>query len=159
MHAFTLPPHAHTLPRSRALRSLLGIGVALFGTGWTVAQTPAPAAPAAPLTRAEVKMERAEFLKTHRWDVRTDTYVLREHVTPPAGMKTRAEIKAERDDFLSKHRWEGENGWVRIAAAPRDVSTVPREQIRAETAQFLKTHRWDEENDRWIERAPRKKRS
>lgn len=153
MHRFALTSPAHAPRTARPIRTLLAIGVALFGTSWALAQTTAP------LTRAEVKMERAEFLKTHRWDVRTETYVLRDHVTPPAGMKTRAEIKAERDDFLSKHRWEGENGWVRIAAAPRDVSTVPREQFRSETAQFLKTHRWDEENDRWVERAPRKKKS
>jgi hypothetical protein len=106
-----------------------------------------------------VKMDRSEFLKTHRWDARTEAYVLRDNVQPPSGVKTRSEIKAERDEFLANHRWEGSNGWVRSRPEPRTPSTLPREQVRNDTAQFMKTHRWDEETDSWVERSPRKKKS
>jgi hypothetical protein len=140
---------------SLAMLALLG---ALASPAPLLAQTsPSTAAPGT--TRAQVKMERAEFLKSHRWDSATDTWVIRPGFEPPEGVKTRAEIKAERDEFLSKHRWdEARSDWVPRAGAPRVVSSVSRAQVKAETVQFMKTHRWDESKEEWVDRQAPKKR-
>ncbi len=123
-----------------------------------LAQTsPTPSEPG--LTRAQVKMERAEFLKSHRWDAATDTWMVRPGFEPPEGTKTRAQIKAERDEFLGKHRWDEAQGvWVPRAGAPRVMSSLSRAQVKAETVQFMKTHRWDEAKEEWVDRPARRKR-
>lgn len=143
-------------PSSWAMLTLLG---ALASPLPGLAQTsPRPSEPG--LTRAQVKMERAEFLKSHRWDPASDTWVLRPGFEPPEGAKTRAQIKAERDEFLSKHRWdEAQGDWVPRAGAPRVMSSLSRAQVKAETVQFMKTHRWDEAKEEWVDRpAPRKRK-
>jgi len=112
----------------------------------------AQAAPsAAPATRAEVKMDAAEFKKTHVYDQVMDVWVVKSDMEPPQGMKSRAQIKAERDEFLRNNRWS-ENGsvWIPLKGKPRDMSTMTREQVKAETIAFTKTHRWDENTETWM---------
>jgi hypothetical protein len=140
---------------SLAMLALLG---ALGSPAPVLAQTsPSTAAPGT--TRAQVKMERAEFLKSHLWDPATDTWVLRPGFEPPEGVKTRVQIKAERDEFLGKNRWDDATGsWVPRAGAPRVVSSLSRAQVKAETVQFMKTHRWDESKEEWVDRPASKKR-
>lgn len=48
----------------------------------------------APPTRAEIKMETAEFLKTHRWDDEMSAWVLKSGVETSVGIKSRAEVKS-----------------------------------------------------------------
>lgn len=107
----------------------------------------------ATLTRAQVKMERDEFLKSHQYDSVTDNWVMKPGVEPPAGMKSRAEVKAERDQFLRNNRWDPvTDTWVSMKGAPRDLGTLSRAQVRADTAQFVRTHRWDPVTDTWVEK-------
>ena len=54
---------------------LLGVLLAAAGATSAFAQA-AVAPPAEPLTRAQVRMERAEFVKSHRWDEETETWAL-----------------------------------------------------------------------------------
>lgn len=111
------------------------------------------------LTRAQVKMERDEFLKSHRWDEYSENWVLKSGVEPPTGVKTRAEVKAERDVFLRNNRWdEATSAWVPLKDAPRDISTLTRAQVRAETRAFMRTHRWDESSDTWVEKPQRRRK-
>ncbi|MDO8252429.1 MAG: DUF4148 domain-containing protein, partial [Rhodoferax sp.] len=116
----------------------------LFGSTATLvsAQTDTPAA--TPLTREQVKRERDEFVRTHRYDLTSDNWVLKESMEPPTGMKTRAEVKAERDEFLRTHRYDQtSDAWV-TSETPRNMSTMTRAQVRDETRQFLRTHQWDD---------------
>ncbi|MCW7538555.1 hypothetical protein OOT46_11950 [Aquabacterium sp. A7-Y] len=104
-------------------------------------------------SRVQVKMERDEFLRTHRWDDASATWVLKSGVEPPQGVKSRAEMKAERDEFLKGHRWDDRSSsWKPIGGSPPPTSTLSREQRRADTQRFMNTHRWDEQNQVWIER-------
>ena len=110
---------------------------------------------AAPMTRQQVKMERDEFLKLHRYDAGTEEWVLRPNIDPPAGMKTRAQVRAEKDEFLKANKFDSvTETWLPRQGVPK--STLTRAEVRAETAQFMKTHEWDEMNERWVEKAPRK---
>jgi hypothetical protein len=119
----------------------------------------APSTAAAPQTRAQVKMERDEFLKTHRWDLAIEGWVLKSGVEPPTGVRPRAEVKAERDAFLRVNRWNAEDGvWVPIKTPPRDLSTRTRAEVQAETKQFLLTHEWNEETGVWAEKPSRMKK-
>lgn len=113
------------------------------------------AAPA--LTREQVKKERDEFIKTHRYDPLTENWVLRKEFEPPTSMKTRAQVKAERDEFLKTHRYDSSNeAWVPLKGEPK--SSLSRAQVRTEAAQFLRSHQWDDVNSAWIEKpAPGKK--
>jgi hypothetical protein len=100
-------------------------------------------------TRLQVKMERDEFLKSHRWDHVNGEWVLKGDVMPPTGVKSREQIKTERDTFLRAHRWDREKGWVPLKQE-RNLSTLTRAEVKAETAQFLRTHRWDEGRDTFV---------
>lgn len=114
---------------------------------------------AAPMTRSQVKMETAEFLKTHRWDEIGENWVLKSGVEPPAGVKTRAEIKAETGQFLRDNRWdETSSRWVSLKENPRDLSTMTRAQVRAETSRFVRTHTFDEATQSWVDRPQPKKK-
>jgi hypothetical protein len=131
-------------------------GLNLLALGSASAQMATPSTAAGPLTRAEVKMERDEFLKSHRWDEQTDMWVLKSGYEPPAGVMSRDQVKAQRDVFLSNNRWDESAGsWVPMKPGPRVLSTLTREQVKAETVQFLKTHRWDESSSTWLEKNPR----
>lgn len=112
------------------------------------AQTDTPAA--TPVTREQVKRERDEFIRTHRYDTTTDNWVLRAGMEPPSGVKTRAEVKAERDEFMRMHRYDQtSDAWV-SSETPRNMSTMTRAQVREETRQFLRTHEWDDKASAWI---------
>lgn len=114
------------------------------------AQTDTPAA--TQLTREQVKRDRDEFVRTHRYDPVSENWVLKESMEPPSGMKTRAEVKADRDAFLRTHRFEPVSGtWV-ASETPRDRSTMTRAQVREEARQFHRTHQWDDNTSSWVEK-------
>lgn len=105
-------------------------------------------------TRAQVKMEREDFVKSHRWDPTNETWVLRPEFEPPSGMKTRAQVRQERDEFLKKNKWDaGTESWVPLER-PRQISQLSREQVRKETREFLKTHEWDDFSETWKLKRP-----
>ena len=145
------------MKRLPALPLILSLFFAL-GAGAAHAQNAGSAAEAAaPLTREQVKRDRDEFLRTHRWDTSTDNWVLKSGVEAPTGVKSRAEVKAERDEFLRNNRWnEARSEWEPLHEAPRDLSALTREQVRAETRQFIRTHQWDETQSAWVEITPKK---
>ena len=119
--------------------------------------TGAPAS--APVNRAQVKMERDEFLKTHEYDSDIDNWVLKPGIEAPAGTKPRADVKAERNEFLRNNRWdEPSSTWVSLKGKPRDMSSLSREQVRNETRQFNRTHRYDEINSVWVDQPVRTKK-
>lgn len=141
----------------RMLPMLLVLTVAAAG-GSVYAQA-AAVNPAAPLARAQVKMETAEFVKTHRWDETAANWVLKSGVEPPAGVKTRAEIKAESVQFLRDNRWDDStSSWISLKGKPRELSTLTRAQLRAETNQFIRTHRFDEVTATWVDKPQPKKK-
>jgi hypothetical protein len=101
-------------------------------------------------TRMRVKMERNDFLKSHRWDETAGTWMLQKGVEPPEGVMSRAEVKAARDTFISKNRWdETAGGWKPLTGEPRNMATMSRAEVRADTARFMKSHRWDEATQLW----------
>lgn len=126
------------------------LGLALTTSNLTLAQT-APA----PLTREQVKMERDEFLKTHRYDNLADNWVMKPEFEAPAGVKTREQVKAERNEFLRHNRYdETTSSWVPLKGSVAPVSTKSRAQVREETRQFMRTHRWNEAKEVWEEFKP-----
>lgn len=143
--------HRHTT----ALLLLLALGPT---AGSALAQSADPSAAASP-SRAQVRMETKEFLKTHRWDEPSDTWLLKSGVEPPTGVVPRAVVKAQRDEFLRLNRWdEPSNTWiVRKPAAPT-ISALTRAQVRMETKAFIRTHRWDEDTEAWVAMPPARKR-
>jgi hypothetical protein len=145
------------LKRLHALPLLLGM---LLTSSATLVNAQSDAEKSAmPMTREQVKMERDEFLKTHRWDTDAENWVLRANVDPPKGMKSRAEMKADRDEFLRMHRYEqNSDSWVPMKETPRNLSTMSRAQIKEETRQFLRMHHWDFATDTWVENESRKKK-
>jgi hypothetical protein len=113
------------------------------------AQQAAATATPAPLTRAQVKMEREDFIKSHRWDEASETWVLKEGFEPPAPMKGRAEVRKERDEFLRNNRWDTATGrWIPLVQ-PRVMAQLSRDQVKKETREFLRTHEWDEATEAW----------
>lgn len=139
------------MKRSSALSVVVGLALApLWGA--VLAQ---PSPPASGATRAEVKMERAEFLKTHMYDAANEVWVLKPGVEAPMGMKSRAQIKAERDEFLKNNRWNEEtSSWIPLKGTPRNMESMSREQVKMETAAFFKTHRYDEQSETWSMKTP-----
>ena len=128
------------------------VGLALVPVCGSLLAQPAPASTT---TRAEVKMERAEFVKTHTYDVANEVWVLKPGLEAPSGMKTRAQIKADRDEFLKNNRWSEQGSvWIPLKGAPRDMETMSRAQVKMETAAFLRTHRYDEQSETWMMKAP-----
>lgn len=150
---------------ARFLRlSLAALGIAAGAQD--LAQTASP--PAAPgscaRTRAEVKAECLEFMRTHQWDEGAGNYVLRPGMkgpaaaNPPEGVRTRAEVRAERDKFLQANRWdEASSAWVPIAGTPRDLSSISSAQMHKEMKAFVRSYRWDEASDAYVERSPKRK--
>lgn len=144
------------MKRLQILPLLLGL-LFVANAGIANAQTAGATGGAEP-TRTQIKMERDEFLKTHRFDAGTDTWMVTEGADAPAGVKTRTEIKSERDEFLRNNRWdEARSTWVPLKGKPRDISTMSRAQVRAETRQFVRTHRWDGATQAWVEAGSKKK--
>ena len=148
---------ARTMKRLQAIPLLLGLLIATTATQLG-AQTSDEKA-SIPMTREQVKMERDEFLKTHRWDYTSDNWVLKSGVEPPKGMKSRAEIIAECNEFLRKHRWDlKSDSWLPMET-PKNMSTQTRAQVKADTAKFLSTHEWNDNQGIWMEKASRQKNS
>lgn len=137
----------------------MGLLVALAiasASGYVQAQD-ASQARADSLTREQVRMETKEFLKTHRWDEPSDTWVLKTGVEPPTGVVSRAVVKAQRDEFLRNNRWDEPNDmWVPRKPVPPTISTLNRAQVRADTIAFTRTHHWDEEAGQWVANPPLK---
>jgi hypothetical protein len=105
----------------------------------------------APPTRSTVKMETKEFVRTHRWDELSDTWMLKSGVEPPTGVLSRATVRAQRDEFLRLNRWdEPTEAWIPRKPAPPTISSLTREEVRVETSAFVRTHRWDEEVEGWV---------
>lgn len=121
------------------------------------AQGSAAAAASQPLTRAQVKMERQEFLRSHSWDPVNEVWTVKPGFEAPAGVKSRAEMKAERDEFLRNNRWDvATRSWVPIKGGPRKLDTLTRAEVKKDTQAFLRTHRFDEELGQWVETHPAK---
>ncbi len=100
-------------------------------------------------TRSQVKMERDEFIKSHRWDPVTDNWVLKPEFEPPAQMKERAAVRRERDEFLKNNRWDPvTDSWIPLVK-PRVFSQLSREEVKRETREFLRTHEWDSTTEAW----------
>ena len=136
-----------TLTTLPLLAALAG-GLTLVGTAPQAgSQTVAKAAPA---PRAQVKMDRDEFLRTHRWDPLSDVWSLNPGMAPPAGVMPRADVMAARDNYLSRHRWDAARGWRPLVSGSRNMSALPPDQVRLETRQFMRTHRWDETTEEWL---------
>ncbi len=111
----------------------------------------APAKTEAPATRAQVKMDTAEFMKTHRWE--GENWVLKSDVEAPAGVKSRADVKADTTKFLSLNRWDQPSeSWIPVKGKPRDMSLLTRAQVRAETVQFHRTHEIDDTTQDWVDK-------
>ena len=133
---------------SLPLVASVGICAALAG-GAVNAQSPEELACAK--TRAEVRNECVQFMKTHTWNDGLGTYVLKQGAPVPEGVKTRAQIVAERNAFLASNRWNNaKSAWEPIPGKPRDVASEPleckltRADVQNDCNAFMKTHRWDE---------------
>ena len=115
----------------------------------------------APKTRAQVRIDRDEFMRTHTWDSSIDNWVLKHEFEAPEGHMSRAEVVAERERFLKVHRWDSTEGkWVPLGTQPRELSALSRDQVKRETIEFMRTHEWDNEHSIWHDKAmPRKPRS
>ena len=134
----------NNMKRFQAMPLLLSLVLAS-----TVGVAGAQATDSSPTTRKEVKMETAEFLKTHQWDATKEAWYMKPEFEAPTGVKPRSEVKAERDAFLRDHRWDDtKQAWEQLPQ-PRDMSTLTRAQVKAETAMFLKTHSYDEGSGAW----------
>jgi hypothetical protein len=130
----------------------------LLGASTGLVSAQGTAAVAAPQTRAQVKMERDEFIRTHHYDTESENWVLRVGIEPPMGVKTRAEIKGERDAFMRNNRFDTvSQAWIPLKATPRDLNALTREQMRAETLAFVRTHTWNVESESWGDKRMSKK--
>lgn len=150
--------------RTNGLTCLAFAVLGIVASAQAPAQTPAAADTTCPRTRAEVRAECVEFMRTHQWDEANSNYVLKPgmkgpaRATPPEGVKTRAEIRAERDSFLRANRWnEASSLWEPIAGKPRDLSTLSRADVQKETKAFMRTHHWDEAQGAYVENKPKAK--
>lgn len=134
------------------------IGLSIAALGSLAGAQSTPDATAAPMSRSEVKMETAEFLRSHRWDAAADNWVLKEGFEPPAGAPSRARVRAERDVFLRANRWDAaKDVWVPLKPGPGEPQAKTRAQVAEETRQFLRTHEWNETKGAWSDKAPRRK--
>jgi hypothetical protein len=129
---------------------ILPVGLILASTAGVADAQTSGAAPSASPTRKEVKMETAEFLKTHQWDAVNEAWVVKPDYVPPAGVRSRADVKADRDAWLKMHAWDDtKTAWVELSQ-PRDMSKLSRDQVKKETKMFLKTHSYDENSNAWV---------
>ena len=133
--------------------------LALCAGAQVQAQGQPPEVMACERTRAEVRNECVEFMRTHSWDEVTGDYVPRlaskgkAAVQPPEGVKKRAEVRAERDSFMKANRWNDAKGqWEPVAGVPRDISKLSRDEVKKETHAFMRTHRWDEASQSYVDR-------
>ncbi len=112
--------------------------------------------PSTPATRAEVRMERDEFLKTHKYDETNSDWTPN---TPFKSEYSRADVKVARDKFLSTHRWdEANDDFTPMVETRRNMSTVSPEVRKMETMQFVRTHMWDNASSAWVKKPMRTKK-
>lgn len=112
-----------------------------------------------PKTRAQVRIERNEFMRTHTWDASVDNWVLKHEFEAPEGHMTRAEVIAERNRFLKTHRWDSaDEKWIPLRTQPRELSALSRDEVRRETLEFVRTHEWDNVDGVWREKPNLRKR-
>jgi conjugal transfer/entry exclusion protein len=138
---------------------VLSVLVAILLATTNLAQAQVAAVAASPsqgtATREQVKMERDEFLKTHRYDSQIDNWVLKPEFEAPAGVKSRDQVKAERSEFLRNNHYDDNTStWVPISGSAMAASAMTRQQMRDETRQFMRTHQFDEVNQVWKEVKP-----
>jgi hypothetical protein len=131
---------------------VLGFNAELVKAQNVIDQATTPA-----LTREQVKKDRDDFIKTHRYDPVSENWVLRKEFEPPTGMKTRAQVKAERDEFIKTHRYDNaKEEWVPLNDVPK--ATLSRAQVRAEAAQFIRSYQWDDTNSVWVKKPVSRKK-
>ncbi len=157
MKTATSVVHSQFLTKRTYLLSALTAGV-LAISGLAQAQTTV-AKSETTLTRGQVKIERDEFLKTHRYDSATENWVLKSGIEPPPGIKSRAEIKAQRDEFLRNNRYDtATEAWVPVKGDATKTSTKSRRDVKEETLHFVRTHHWDDVTETWVENPLRGKK-
>jgi hypothetical protein len=125
---------------------------ALFLAGALCAVGTTAQAQEAPLTREQVQMDRATFLKLMQWDEHTGMWVLRSNMEPPKGVTSRSEVLAMRDEWLRHHRYDETSGTWLTVGTPREMSKLTREQVNMETVRFLMMYRFDESRSEWVSR-------
>lgn len=141
---------------SLSLPRVASVGICAAVAGGTVsAQSPEELACAK--TRAEVRNECVQFMKTHTWNDGLGAYVLKQGAPVPEGVKTLAQIVAERNAFLASNRWNDvKSAWEPITGKPRDVASEPldckmtRADVQKDCVAFMKTHRWDEATGTYV---------
>ena len=137
------------MPIKHATGLLLALRIASTTVPVPAQTTGAPAA--APQSREQVRMETREFLRTHRWDEVSDTWLLKSGIEPPTGVVSRAVVKAQRDEYMRNNRWdEARAVWVPRQPVLPAVSSLTREQEREITIAFMRTHHWSEEKETWL---------
>jgi hypothetical protein len=118
--------------------------IALSATAHAQAVTP----PEAAASRTEIRMERDEFLKLHRYDDNEREWL---PAAPSSSNLTRADAKAARNQFLANHRWdEVSDSFMPLGGTPRVMSSLTREEVKSETMQFTRTHTWDNQKSKWV---------
>ena len=71
-------------------------------------------------TRDEVKAARDEFLRNHRWDTNTSSWVRLREGPRDLGQMTREQVRAETLEFMRTHEWDTtEEHWVDRAVIKR----------------------------------------
>lgn len=144
-----------TIKRLKALPLLLGLLCAT--TGMVNAQSAGDNAAmptqsmTTPMTREEVKRDRDEFIRTHRWDEEASDWVPKDGKAPATSMKSRAQVKTERNEFLRNNKYDMNNDAWMALKGPRSMSTMSRDDVKSETREFLRTHRWDDKASKWVE--------
>jgi hypothetical protein len=112
--------------------------------------------PAVPATRSEVRMDRDEFLKTHKYDEVNSDWTPN---TPFKSESSRADVKMARDKFLSTNRWdEANDDFTPMAETSRNWGSMSREDRKMETMQFVRTHNWDNASSQWVKKPMRAKK-
>lgn len=144
--------------QSRHWWCALVVGATLAGAGAAMAQQPPEADLSCPRTRAEVRAECIEFMKTHVWSEPDGDWVLKDNgrraVRVPEGVTSREQIRAERDAFLHANRWNEMKGqWEPLAGMPPAEPTLSRDEMKSQTDAFMRTHRWDEASGTYVLRA------
>ena len=130
--------------------SLILSAVLLTATSTVFSQTSTPNAPAA---RSEVRMERDDFLKAHRYDENERDWIAQ---GTPSGNLPRAEVKVARDQFLSLNRWDNQqSAFVPIQGTPRVLGSMSREEVKMESMEFLRAYSWDNRESKWVMRPSR----
>jgi hypothetical protein len=142
------------MTKSTYFSNLIFSAVLIAVSAATYAQTTSK--PAVTATRGDVRMERDEFLKTHKYDEINSDWTPN---TPFSSDYSRAEVRAARDKFLSTNRWdEANDDFTPMVETPRNMSTVSPAARKMETMQFIRTHMWDNASSAWVKKPMRAKK-